>query len=937
MYPVLRCIRDNHDPRLVILAGLICLMGAVASILLLRHARSSPPSDRIGWTIATGLVSGLGIWATHFVAMLGYDPGFILGFHAGTTLLSLVLVVAAMSAALSIAMAGPARHVRWEAGMVAGSGIAAMHYAGMQAIELPATLAWSPGWVAASVVLAIAPVIPAFNLALDRHSMRSAIAAGCMLGAAVLLLHFTGMTGLTVIPAAYGQAMGHLLSPLAMGYVIAGVALGILVLCLLTVFASSRVRRILDAQERQFSLLVQSINDCAIYMLDPAGRILSWNAGAERLKGHVAAEIIGTPIDTFYTPEDRAAGLPAANLREALEHGRFSGEGWRLRKDGARFWAHVTIEAVRDKRNVFKGYAKLTRDMTAAKAAQDELSTLARNLDSALSNMRQGICLFDADERLVMANDRVGEMFGVTSEECPQGTSFEMVLRLGLEKATGRPVAPEILSEVVDRHRACVARPEGGTLVVPFSNGVTMEVSHRPMQSGGWVTTFDDVTERRRADARIAHMALHDELTGLANRPNFTALLDGALAKAGEGGGKLAMIGIDLDRFKEVNDIYGHAAGDMVLRTIGGRMLAACDPGTVVARFGGDEFAAFTPFTDSDDLRRFLDRLEACLNEPIRQDGLTIFPGASIGVALFPEHGTTRDAIVNNADLAMYRAKESIVHKACFYSQDMDEAARARRLLANDLREAIAHNELSIAYQVQRAISTNEITGYEALLRWQHPRHGWVSPAEFIPIAEESGEIVRIGEWVLRTACTEAAAWAEPYRVAVNLSPVQMMQPDLVEIVTNTLLSSGLAPSRLELEITETTLISDKARALHVLRQIKALGVTIAIDDFGTGYSSLDTLHSFPFDKIKIDRSFLLQSETSPQARAIIRAVLALGRSLEVPVLAEGLETEQQLHLLHSEGCDQAQGYLFGRPGTMAANLDSERCSATAYRATAVS
>jgi diguanylate cyclase (GGDEF)-like protein/PAS domain S-box-containing protein len=901
---VISCIRDDHDIRLVALAGLICLMASIASILLLRHARAGAPADRLGWSLAAGLVSGSAIWATHFVAMLGYDPGFILGYHIGATLLSLAISTVGLTAGFCLAVSDRAQRFRWDAGIVAGGSIAAMHYAGMQAIELPATLIWSPGWVALSIAFAIVPVIPALNLALDRHTARSAIGAGCLLGGAVLLLHFTGMTGMTVIPSAYDVRPGSLLSPLTLGYVIAGVSLGILLLCLIAVLASMRVRRVIDTQERQLGLLVQGISDCAIYMLDSAGRVLSWNTGAERMKGYAAGEIVGAPIDAFYALDDRIAGRPEANLRHALENGRFSEEGWRLRKDGSRFWAHVTIEAVRDGRGIFRGYAKLTRDMTAFKAAQDELTTLASNLDTALSNMRQGLCLFDGDERLVMANARAGEMFGVTGEECPEGTPFETILRLGVEKGIGSPPPATLMRDVVERHRACIARADGGSLTVPFSNGMTVEVSHRPMAGGGWVTTFDDVTERHRADARIAHMALHDELTGLPNRPNFTALLDDAMEKAAADGGRLAMIGIDLDRFKEVNDIYGHAIGDAVLRTIAGRMQAACDPGAIVSRFGGDEFAAFASFAEDPQCHAFLSRLEACLNQPIEQDGMTIFPGASIGVALFPEHGLTRETIVNNADLAMYRAKEMIVGKTCFYSQDMDEAARARRLLANDLREAIARNELSLAYQVQRAISTNRVTGYEALLRWQHPRNGLVSPAEFIPIAEESGEIVRIGEWVLRTACSEAASWPEPHRVAVNLSPIQMMQPDLVEIVTNALVSSGLSPGRLELEITETALISDKARALHVLRQIKALGVTIAIDDFGTGYSSLDTLNSFPFDKIKIDQSFLLQSDTSHQARAIIRAVLALGHSLEVPVLAEGLETADQLQLLHSEGCD---------------------------------
>ncbi|HWV13058.1 MAG TPA: EAL domain-containing protein, partial [Sphingobium sp.] len=418
----------------------------------------------------------------------------------------------------------------------------------------------------------------------------------------------------------------------------------------------------------------------------------------------------------------------------------------------------------------------------------------------------------------------------------------------------------------------------------------------------------------RRAEMRIEHMALHDGLTGLPNRLNFNERLDRELRHADETGGSVAIIGIDLDRFKEINDMHGHATGDAVLKILARRMQAATASGEAAARFGGDEFAVSKPFSNAAELSEFVESLVSCFERPLEIDGISISPGASLGVAIYPADGRTREQVMNNADLAMYRAKETLGHPVCFYEEGMDERARAKRMLINDMREAMGRGEFSLAYQVQKSVTSGDVTGYEALLRWRHPRDGWISPTEFIPVAEECGEIIRLGEWVLRTACAEAARWPQPHRVAVNLSPIQLMHADLVETVKNALVEAGLSPRRLELEITESALISDKVRALHVLRQIKGLGVSIAIDDFGTGYSSLDTLNAFPFDKIKIDKSFLLESESSHQARSIIRAVLALGRSLEVPVLAEGLENEEQLRLLQSEGCDEAQGYLWGRP-----------------------
>ena len=469
----------------------------------------------------------------------------------------------------------------------------------------------------------------------------------------------------------------------------------------------------------------------------------------------------------------------------------------------------------------------------------------------------------------------------------------------------------------MQRHLACRGRPGGGTLTIPFVEGRTLLIAHRPMAEGGWVSTFEDITERRRAEQRIEHMALHDGLTGLANRTHYIGRLEEALSAASRDSTRVAVIGIDLDRFKEINDTHGHNVGDEVLCALADRLSSTLFPGEFVGRFGGDEFSAFKAFSSEVELTGFIDRLEGVLTAPIELGEVTVSPGASLGVAVFPQDGRDPEHLARSADLAMYRAKAAVNQSTCFYEHGMDEAARARRMLSNDLKGAQARGELSLAYQVQRSVIDQEVVGYEALLRWKHPVAGSIPPDRFIPIAEESGDILRIGAWVLRTACAEAARWPQPWRVAVNLSPVQLMQVELVELVAQTLLETGLPARRLELEITETALIADKARALHILRQIKALGVSIAIDDFGTGYSSLDTLHSFPFDKIKIDKSFLIESASSPQARAIIRAVLALGQSLSLPVLAEGLENAEQLELLKLEGCAEAQGYFFGKPAAM--------------------
>ncbi len=443
----------------------------------------------------------------------------------------------------------------------------------------------------------------------------------------------------------------------------------------------------------------------------------------------------------------------------------------------------------------------------------------------------------------------------------------------------------------------------------------------------GLASYLIDDSARAESIERLRRMALNDTLTGLPNRANFNERLDFEITLAREGRQKLALIGIDLNRFKEINDVRGHNSGDEVLRVLGRRMKGQLreEEGEFVARTGGDEFAAIFRMGEEDrsSISSFLDRLEKALFKPIRIDDFEVTAGASFGVAIYPDDADNKATLINNADLAMYRAKADVTRTICFYEPGMDETVKARRNLAADLREAHNRNQLSVHYQVQTSISTGEIRGYEALLRWKHPRHGFISPSVFIPIAEESGLILQIGEWVLRHACATAATWEPPYKVAVNLSAVQFAHGDLPELIRQVLLDTGLPPGRLELELTETTIFADRERSLHVLRQIKSLGVGIALDDFGTGYSSLDTLRSFPFDKIKLDRSFMNEVDSSPQAKAIVRAVLALGRSLSIPVLAEGIETQAQLSMLSTEGCDEAQGFLLGRPVPLLQIVDS--------------
>jgi len=437
--------------------------------------------------------------------------------------------------------------------------------------------------------------------------------------------------------------------------------------------------------------------------------------------------------------------------------------------------------------------------------------------------------------------------------------------------------------------------------------------------AAGVSAAFIDRQTRSDAMDRLHHMAMNDALTGLPNRVWFQSELTRQIDLALATGTQLGIVAIDLDRFKDINDVHGHKAGDDVLVILAHRMKNELGRDEFIARLGGDEFVAMTRFEDPARLHSIAGRLDGVLKAPLKIGAFDARLGASIGVAVFPRDAANAGALTSNADLAMYRAKSQGSLAPCFYDAELDEAIRDRRELANDLRRAIEEDQLEVHYQVQASVTTRAVTGYEALVRWNHPERGPIQPSFFIPMAEENGLILQLGEWVMRRACADAMTWDHQAKVAVNVSAVQLAHPDLPRLFHQIMLETGLPPRRLEIELTETAIMTDRPRALHILRQIKALGVCVALDDFGTGYSSLETLRAFPFDKIKLDQVFAAELESSPQATAIIRAVLALGKSLAIPVLAEGIETPRQLAVLLEEGCDEAQGFLLGRPSLLAA------------------
>ena len=540
-----------------------------------------------------------------------------------------------------------------------------------------------------------------------------------------------------------------------------------------------------------------------------------------------------------------------------------------------------------------------------------EREGLSRQFDTAINNMSQGLCFFDAAHRLIVCNDLYIDMYDLPRDRIGPGTTLSEIVDLRFEAGS----FPEMSREEYLRWRTNVAvSAEPKNSIVELRNGRTFRIRHRPMPDLGWVATHEDITEQRQAEIKIEHMAHHDALTDLANRVLLSQRLEQALHRFGSDK-MIAVHHLDLDQFKAVNDTFGHLSGDQLLKIVAGRLRALARESDTIARTGGDEFVIVqAPITDPTDATSLAQRIIAEISAPYDLDDHQATIGTSIGIAVSPNDGSTPDKLLRNADLALYRAKGDGRGTFRFFEPAMDEQMQARRVMEQDLRKALGCGEFELYYQPVVNLESSEISGFEALIRWNHPKSGLVSPATFIPLAEEIGFIVPLGEWVIREACLTASRWPDHLHVAVNISAAQFRHPGLMQVIVGALAASGLQPARLEIEITESVLLQDTDATLALLHQLRALGIRIAMDDFGTGYSSLTYLQCFPFDKIKIDRSFVKDITENVGSLNIVRAVAALASGMGMAATAEGVETREQLERITQEGCTEMQGYFFSRP-----------------------
>ncbi len=667
------------------------------------------------------------------------------------------------------------------------------------------------------------------------------------------------------------------------------------------------------ASTKQFlESVLENVPFCVAAKNIEDGRYIFANRAFERFSRFSRDRIVGKRADEIFRPQT-AATIEAAD-RAALE----SPEGQHRSEFAVERGSQNCILAsnrvvARNEKNEPEFLIALFDDVTEHRSLSHELENTKKFLELVVDNIPVSLTVERvSDGRYLLAN-----------------RSAETILNRSREEATGLTAAdifnPKEAKLIIARDEAAIRKRGPLTEEHPIStkDGLRLFLTRRVtvLNDAGepqyLIKTHEDVTDRRQTESRMAHMAYHDGLTDLPNRTAFLQALAQMIEACGGTDEEFAVLCVDLDGLKEINDVFGHATGDKLLIEVA-RRLKASARGGVVARLSGDEFGLIIDGKQPVVGMLLAEQLAETLAKEFLIDGKSVRTGVTTGISIFPHNGADAASLLANAGAALFRAKAKSRGSISIYEPEMDQQIRDRRVLHQDLSNAIRNGELSLYYQPQalsrQTVGDNEVIGFEALARWLHPVRGFVPPSDFIPLAEESGLIVEMGEWILREACREAASWSMPLQIAVNLSPAQFMHGDVVSLVHSILLETGLAPGRLELEITEGVLIEDFDRGLALLRRLKALGVRISMDDFGSGYSSLSYLQAFPFDKIKIDRAFVMNLGRNPQSASIVRAVIGLGHGLEMSIVAEGVETQEQLSFLAEQGCDAVQGYFIGKP-----------------------
>jgi diguanylate cyclase (GGDEF)-like protein/PAS domain S-box-containing protein len=677
----------------------------------------------------------------------------------------------------------------------------------------------------------------------------------------------------------------------------------------------------LRTADERLKITIDSVQDYAILSLDKDGRIDSWNGGAARLFLFEQKQILGEDIAVLFPTEDLERGILADRRREAIETGRSESSTWFVRKDGSRFFGNDVLTRIRDENGNVSGFSEIIRDVTDRKALEEALFEEKERAQVTLNSIGDAVLSTDLSGKVTYLNLVAERMTGWRCAEAvgrPLGEVFN-IIDGETRKAAQNPMELALqLSKTVTLPSNCILVRRDG-FETPIAESAA-PIHDRGGKITGAVIVFHDVSVERAMSLQLSHLAQYDVLTDLPNRTLLNDRLAQAIASAQRHGTGLAVLFVDLDRFKQVNDSFGHAMGDALLQSVAHRLLTCVRISDTVSRLGGDEFVIVLSELDQvEDAAITANKVLAVLASPYSAGQHDLDVTVSIGVSTFPRDGQDAETLIKNADTAMYHAKENGRNNYQFFEKDMNVRAVERQALESSLRHALVRREFVVHYQPKVNLETGVIAGAEALIRWRHPDRGLIPPEQFVPIAEDSGLILQIGQWVLREACRQARAWLDaglgPMPVAINISTVEFRSKHFLEGIRTVLLETGLKPHLLELELTESVLMQHPESTASVLRELKSIGVRLAVDDFGTGYSSLSYLRRFPIDVLKLDRSFVSDIVCSESKdTAIVNAVITMGKSLKHRVIAEGVETEEQLRFLQVHRCDEGQGFYFSPP-----------------------
>jgi len=921
-----------YDYRLVALSVVIAVLASYAALDVAGRVTSAKGGIRFLWLIGGAVAMGIGIWSMHYVGMLAFRLPIPVQYDWPTVLLSLLAAILASAIALFVVSREKMGFIRAIIGSVfMGSAIAGMHYIGMAAMRLPAMCHFSLTIVTISVLLAIVISLVALWLTFHfRDETKSGgwrkIVSAIVMGVAIPAMHYTGMAAATFTPAAGTEdSLSHALNISSLGttsiIVVTFMALGLTVLTSLADRRFSAQALKLESSEKRSREILETALDAFVGM-DSKGKIVDWNAQAVATFGWSRGEALGKLFFTIIIPERNRA-----THENGPQYFLASGEGpilnkrieiTALHRDGHEFPIELALTPIQwGETRLFTAFV---RDISARKNMEEALFVEKERAQVTLNSIGDAVACTDISGNITFLNLVAEKMTGWSHKEA-EGRPMADVLEI--LDATSRKANSNPMQLAVDQNRT-VHLPSNSILVrqdgleIPIEDSVA-PIHDRKGQATGAVIVFRDVSAARAMTLQLAHSAEHDVLTGLPNRALLNDRVNQSIILASRHMKKVGVLFLDLDGFKHINDSLGHLTGDKLLQSITKRLCDCVRASDTVSRQGGDEFVVLlSEMEHSEDAAVTARRLLQAVADAhfINQQDLHVT--TSIGVSVYPDDGLDAETLIKNADTAMYQAKENGRQGFKFFKSSMNERAVERQSIEEGLRRALERNEFTLHYQPKVNLMTGRITGAEALLRWTHPNRGLVSPAQFIPVAEDCGLILPIGNWVLREACKQARTWVDarlpPITMAVNISAMEFRHEHFLEGVFEVLKETGLDPKLLELELTESVLMKRVEATGSILETLRVKGVRLAVDDFGTGYSSLSYLRKFPIDALKIDQSFVRQITTSPDETSIVTAIISMGRSLGLRVIAEGVETQEELTFLQAHRCDEAQGYYFSRP-----------------------